>query len=332
MQQSPLLDGFRSQRATLAAYRGSLTWCEPTAANAAEPSPPYLWDASWRAVIRASGADARKWLNGMISANVAALAPGHWAPSFQLDPKGHVLALLDIACLGAEDFLLFCDEEARADLLARLQRFVFISKVVLADESENRSALRVWGEGAAAAWQAAALSVAAPAPGLICTPASDGAFALGAAAGLEFWGHPDAVRVAWERLHVHAHAGDAGEQERCRILAREPRYGFDITAGELPQETGELARLDFNKGCYVGQEIVERIRARGAVHRHLRALNFPAPVTAGTSLSVAGAAIGKLTSVAQRDGEWRALGYVRDPHGAAGTELLAGDARGTVLP
>ncbi|MGH9519189.1 MAG: YgfZ/GcvT domain-containing protein [Terriglobales bacterium] len=331
MRQSPLLDLFHARGATLADYRGSLTWNGHPSGNLAPP-PPRLWDASWRAVLRASGADARKWLNGMISANVAALEPGGWAPSFQLDPKGHVLALLDIACTGEQEFLLFCDEEARADLLARLQRFVFISKVTLADESESWGALRLNGDGARAAWSAAQLEVAAPEPGHVSAPAADLAFALGSAQGLEFWGHPEAVRRAWERLQSHATPGDAGEQEHLRILAAEPRYGADITAADLPQETGELARLDFRKGCYVGQEIVERIRARGAVHRHLRALRFTAPVVAGATLSIAGAVVGKLTSVAPREGEWRALGYVRDPHGAPGTELQANDAGGAVLP
>lgn len=328
MQQSPLLASFRAAGHALAAYRGSLTGYDGMPPLTVPLATPRLWDASWRAVIRADGPEARKWLNGMISAHVNALAPGQWAPSFQLDPKGHILALLDVACVGEQSFLLLCDEEARAGLLSRLQRFLFVSKLTLTDESEVWSALRVWGEGAGSACSAAGLGPV-PGPGEVVQRA-DG-YRLGLSHGLEVWAKPGDISAYWAKLSAFASIGDAGEQERQRILGGEPRYGFDITEGELPQETGEMARLDFNKGCYVGQEIVERIRARGAVHRHLRTLRFDAAVEPGSALTAAGASIGRLTSVAPRDGAWLALGYVRDPHAEAGARLEAEGVPGTVL-
>lgn len=326
MRESPLLAIMRDEGHSPAEYRGSLTWS--AFAPATSPNAPRLWDASWRAVIRAEGPEARKWLNGMVSANVNALAPGHWVSSFQLDPKGHILALLDIACLGEQIFLLMCDEEGRAGLLARLQRFIFVSKLRLTDESEAWGALRVWGEGAAGAWTGAGLGDPPPSGAVVSVGEGYG---LGLPLGFELWARPSEVRALWAKLQGHAQPGDAIEQERQRILAGEPRYGLDVTEGELPQETGEMGRLDFHKGCYVGQEIVERIRARGAVHRHLRALRFDAAVEAGTILTAAGAAVGKVTSVARRDGAWLALGYVRDPHAETGARVEAGEVAGTVL-
>lgn len=89
--------------------------------------------------------------------------------------------------------------------------------------------------------------------------------------------------------------------EAFRIAEGIPVYGADMTDRDLPQETSQLRALHFNKGCYLGQEIVERIRARGAVHRHLRPLELFGPMPAsGVQLTLQnGAAAGHMTSVAE---------------------------------
>ncbi len=69
---------------------------------------------------------------------------------------------------------------------------------------------------------------------------------------------------------------------------------------DLPQETSQTRALHFNKGCYLGQEIVERIRSRGNVHRHLRLLELVGPLPqAGTELTAGGTAAGQITSAAE---------------------------------
>src|SRR6185437_7270339 len=137
MQTSPLADWFRGRGLELREYRGSLTaWQGEGELGRARPATPtVVSDASWRAAVTISGPEARKWLNGMVSANVRDLAPGAWAASFQLDPKGHILATLDVVCTGADDFVLLTDQAQVASLLERLRRFVFISKLALADQS-----------------------------------------------------------------------------------------------------------------------------------------------------------------------------------------------------
>jgi folate-binding protein YgfZ len=89
--------------------------------------------------------------------------------------------------------------------------------------------------------------------------------------------------------------------ERFRIAEGIPAYGIDIAERDLPQETSQMRALHFNKGCYLGQEIVERIRARGAVHRHLRHLELSGPVlAAGAGLAgTDGKAAGQITSAAE---------------------------------
>jgi folate-binding protein YgfZ len=89
--------------------------------------------------------------------------------------------------------------------------------------------------------------------------------------------------------------------EAFRIAEGIPAYGVDIVERDLPQETAQLRALNFNKGCYLGQEIVERIRSRGNVHRHLRHLELDGPVPEpGTELKQSdGAQAGHVTSAAE---------------------------------
>ena len=76
--------------------------------------------------------------------------------------------------------------------------------------------------------------------------------------------------------------------EAFRVAEGTPTYGVDIAERDLPQETSQMRTLHFNKGCYLGQEIVERIRSRGNVHRHLRQLEMDGPLPpAGTELNMA---------------------------------------------
>ena len=332
MLVSPLAEHFRRQGGELAEYRGSLTRADGGEAAALPPDWPrhqvVLSDASWRAVLAISGSEARKWLNGMISANVRDLAIGRWVPSFQLDPKGHILATLDVACVGADSFLLLTDEAQRVGLEQRLRRFIFISKLCLEDSSERWSGLRLRGPEWPQAWRHAGLAELALAAGeekpVRLGDGSEG-IGLGSAPGgiaqLELLAPTAAIAEMWTRLEKAAQPVGAAVVERDRILSREPRYGADITAGELPQETGQADRLDFTKGCYIGQEIVERVRARGAVHRHWSALALAAEAPPGAAIEAEGRAVGQLTSIARRGADWLGLGYVRDPHQAPGTVL-----------
>jgi folate-binding protein YgfZ len=117
----------------------------------------------------------------------------------------------------------------------------------------------------------------------------------------EFWLPSAGVAKLWPCLRT-AGATPAGcaSLEAFRIAEGIPAYGIDIAEKDLPQETSQMRALHFNKGCYLGQEIVERIRSRGNVHRHLRPLELTGPVpSAGTELTLEdGKAAGLITSAA----------------------------------
>jgi aminomethyltransferase len=127
--------------------------------------------------------------------------------------------------------------------------------------------------------------------------------------------------------------------ELWRIASGIPKYGVDIRERDLPQETEQERALNFIKGCYVGQEIVERIRSRGAVHRRFIGFRFtgqlPPP---GTKVQASGKDVGEVTSAAAvptASGEvLLGLGYIRREAGTPSAKVQAGNIEAivTVLP
>jgi folate-binding protein YgfZ len=111
----------------------------------------------------------------------------------------------------------------------------------------------------------------------------------------------------------------------------------DIRERDLPQETEQARALNFNKGCYVGQEIVERIRSRGAVHRKFTGFlaEGTGPITAGTKVIAGEKEVGEITSSASLQfpglNKTVALGYIRREVGVAGREVSVGAAKATVV-
>jgi folate-binding protein YgfZ len=135
----------------------------------------------------------------------------------------------------------------------------------------------------------------------------------------EIWTPAAGLKKLWNALRTAgATLVGAASLEAFRIAEGIPAYGIDIAERDLPQETSQMRALNFNKGCYLGQEIVERIHSRGSVHRRLRQLELTGPVpAAGAKLTMAdGAAVGEITSAAELPlaaaNRIFALGMIRD--------------------
>ena len=124
--------------------------------------------------------------------------------------------------------------------------------------------------------------------------------------------------------------------EMLRVASGIPLYGVDIRDRDLPQETEQMRALNFNKGCYVGQEIVERIRSRGNVHRKFSGFIFEgeAQIAAGEKVIAGEKEVGEITSVATLPlpaGEQSvALGYIRREVGTPGQEVTIAGTKATV--
>lgn len=353
MQVSALLAEFEKREAVLGEYRGVVSarnLDEPAFTPALLQQSVLLYDWSWRERLLVQGPDARKWLNGMISANVQALEPGAVVPSFQLDPKGHILATFDIACLAPEKFLLITGASQATTLAERLRRYVFISKLQIVtsadtpaestaspDDSVRATSLALRGAGARSLLRQAGFPAVPESPGLRLqtdTPVGPVTLTLSRPGGedqIEIEFSPHQAPALWTRLRqAGAVAAGTAAQESDRILSGVPRFGLDIRGSELPQETGQMEALNFSKGCYVGQEIVERVRSRGSVHRLFSAFVLQAPVPESSSIRIDDKEVGLVTSLTGLDGEVAALGYIRRPYNEPGTIFTVEGVEGRV--
>jgi len=145
---------------------------------------------------------------------------------------------------------------------------------------------------------------------------------------------PTAARAEIVRRLTEAGAQPATAEDArlMRIGNGRPRYGEDIGETSLAPETGQMHAVSFNKGCYLGQEIVERVRAQGHVNRRLVRLHLDSAVPAGAALTVDGAEAGEITSAAldPAGGGAVALAYVRSAYAAPGQRLAAGQVQTVV--
>src|SRR5579864_791982 len=231
-----------------------------------------VYDLGWRRYFTVSGRDRLRWLNGMVSNNIRDLQPGHGVYAFVLNPQGHILGDLYIYNRG-DDFVLETDASQAEKLYSHLKRFIIMDQVEF-KPAEDWAAVGVQGSKAEAILRAAGVQVSDLQP----LQLADVKFGANSAAlvrgdqplspNYELWVAADRASVFWDAL-LKAGATPAGAEalELARIAAGIPRYGQDIRERDLPQETGQMRGLSFTKGCYIGQEIVERIRARGKVHR-----------------------------------------------------------------
>jgi aminomethyltransferase len=156
----------------------------------------------------------------------------------------------------------------------------------------------------------------------------------------EVWACPDTIPQLWNAL-THAGAVPVGSDalEKFRIMMGLPKYGIDIRERDLPQETEQKHALNFTKGCYIGQEIVERIRSRGNVHRKFQGFVLEGDLPGqGTKLEADGKEIGEITSVSQLPGQNGerpvALGYIRREALERGAKITypGGEARPVEVP
>jgi folate-binding protein YgfZ len=325
-----------------AEYRGAAT-----AANFGDPDKEFralqsacgVYDLGFRAKISLTGNDRVRWLNGMVSNKIKDLAVGQGVYAFVLNPQGHILADL-YAYNRGESLVVDTDHGQLEKLLGLFKRYIIMDKVEVKDLSDELTAVGLAGPGSREVLHAAGIEVPEMQPLQVVTPRCDCAcnclecsLVRNDAPGesYELWVSPGEAKKLWDAL-VAAGATRAGSEalEKNRIVSGIPLYGVDIRERELPQETDQMRALHFQKGCYIGQEIVERIRSRGSVHRKFTGFvcEGAAPVAPGEKVFFAEKEIGEITSVTslrEPDGERTvALGYIRREIGSPGREVAIG--------
>ena len=302
-----------------------------------------VYDLGFRAKISLTGGDRVRWLNGMVTNNIRDLAVGSGVYAFLLNPQGHILGDLHAYNRG-ESLTVDTDVGQAEKILATFDHYIIMDDVEVTNLSEQLTALGVAGPKAREVLAAAGFTIPEMQPlqvqsvmwqgvecMLVCGEDAD-------RVSYEIWQAPAKVRQLWDALRASGAASVGSEAlELQRIVSGIPRYGVDIRERDLPQETEQARALNFNKGCYVGQEIVERIRSRGAVHRKFTGFLAEGgqPIAAGTKVVSGEKEVGEITSAASlrlAGGEKTvALGYIRREVGVPGREVRIGAAKATVV-
>lgn len=200
-----------------------------------------FWADSERDVLHVRGADAQTFLHSQLAQDIASLGVGDSAHSLLLEPTGHVHSLLRVVHHSPEFFTLDTELGYGESVITRLKRFILRSKVEMSPSDWVVRSVR--GIGACAA--------VGEVPGTAVVA----------------WGDTDAVDIVGSRGDVPqvGEETEAGHLDMFRVDARWPRLGVDILVGDIPATTGVVSvSVSFTKGCYPGQELVERMDSRGA--------------------------------------------------------------------
>lgn len=216
-----------------------------------------------RRLIRVAGADLRRFLQGLLSADIEALRPGHGCPSAILTVKGKLVSEAIVLCDAEGAIALAVPGEIADAVVELIDRHIIMDDVTIALDAAQRFAL-VW-PGYAGAAGVTGYATRHPAPGVLLV-GEEGALAAALAKVTV------ASEDAWNRYRV----GEAA-----------PAWGHEIVADTFPPEVGFVAAVSYDKGCYMGQEPLARIHARGQVNRvmvRVSAGTLPAgPVTLAAS-------------------------------------------------
>jgi folate-binding protein YgfZ len=283
-----------------------------------------LLDRSARGKLIVSGGEAAEYLQGQLTNDVEALAPGEGQYAALLDRKGRLQADMQVLRLSTEEIWIDTEPEALPAAKRHLEMYKVGREVAIADVTAERAILALIGPRSVEVAGTAALpehaSQAAAPGGVEC-------LAVGTAAGIDLIVKAGEAGRLREAL-LAAGAAEVGPEaaEIVRIEAGAPRFGAEMSSETMPAEAGIVERaVSFTKGCYIGQEPVARLHYKGRPNRHLRGLELSAPTQPGAALRLGEKEVGKLGSAC--------LSPARGPIGLAivrreaepGAELAVGE-------
>jgi folate-binding protein YgfZ len=281
----------------------------------------------------------------MLTNDVQGLGENEGNYSFVLNAQGRIQG--DCQTFRLQDRLIVHTDRAQvAPLLAHFDRFIIMDDVELKDLGPASTALGLAGPQAAPTLRAVGLDVPAgsnePSRGgssTIRNVTISGVTAelvidrIGRVPHFELWLQPEHVSSVWEALMA---AGGvpcgAAALDALRTLEGIPLYGVDLLERDLSQEANQPHALNFSKGCYLGQEIVERVRSRGSVHRRLAQFTLSSmPAQLPADLTADGKPAGRLTSATEWQSTVYAIGMARVEALEGGPALEYGEGSATLL-
>jgi folate-binding protein YgfZ len=338
--ETPLLNLHRAANAQLAEYHGCRLpekFSDLNTEYRAAKETAALFDTNWHAIFSLSGPDRVRYLNAVVSNDIKSIGEAYGTRALLLNPQGHILAELEVYAL-EQQLLVRTHASVRERTYATLDKYIIMDDVTLEDLTDQLGSFAVEGPQAG--------TIIAQACGLALEGFSEFANAELPIDGVpshlirrsHFGGHGaeiiaprEHLGLLWQSMHARVHAAHGtsigmAALNALRLEAGIPWFPDDFNDSVIPHEaTLEATHVSFTKGCYTGQEIVERVRSRGHVNRRRVLLTFsgeiaPAP---GTKLRAAGAEVGYVTSAAFSPASGKAIGmgYVRREHNSPGSVL-----------
>jgi folate-binding protein YgfZ len=276
---------------------------------------PVFFDLSARVKLRVTGGDAFRFLNGQITNNLGKASASATIQASVLNAKGKLCAHVFLSKDDEETFLLDAESELREELPLRLDRYIIADDVQIEDATEKFSIFHFLGES---------------------LPALSGSIRTIAAnrfgsAGWDVWSAADAAPEILRQSADGFDLCDEGCAEVRRIEQGIPRWGHELTGEIIPVEANlEESSIDYGKGCYIGQEVISRMKMSGQRNKSLCGLISlsGAPLEPGVRLRSASESekdVGWITSVTKsaRLEKEIALAYVKRGFNADGIELHA---------
>jgi folate-binding protein YgfZ len=296
-----------------------------------------LIDKNYRAYLSFSGPDRVRYLNAILTNNIRDLRAGQGVVSLLLNPQGHILAEIETYALAER---LFCVSYAmiRERLVNWLDKYIIMDDVTLTDETPRYGTLALEGPKTAAIVQELSGLDVAETEDLSPHDAAVGSIpcrvvrrSLGGVPGAEFVTETGNLPALWQILSEAAHSHGGGPMGYAALSATRlaqgiPWFGYDFGEKQIPHEAGlQETHISYTKGCYTGQEIVERVRSRGQVNRQRLRLVFSGDVVPEPEapLTLDGKEVGYVTRAARAWDPPRiiGMGYVRKEATAPGTVL-----------
>ena len=304
-----------------------------------------LLDKNYRAYLDFTGPDRSRYLNAILTNNIKDLRENHGTISLFLNPQGRILAEIETQALPEK---LFCVSYAsiREPLIAALDKYIIMDDVTLTDRRGDFASLAL--EGPKAALVAEELTGVDPADlaeletrpvSVERIPCRLGKRSPGGAASAEFLvdrSHAEALwNILLETVRKHG-GGPAGYQalSATRLEQGIPWYSYDFGEKQIPHEAGlQDSHISYTKGCYTGQEIVERVRSRGQVNRVRVTVKYDTsePPAPGTPLLSEGKEAGFTTRAAFSPALNAPIGmaYLRRERSTPGSTVELPDAGGS---
>jgi aminomethyltransferase len=348
--ETPLLGLHKSAGATIGASFGCAlpddfgNWLEE---YRAARETAALIDKNYRAYLRFTGPDRVRYLNAILTNNIKDLAAGNGIVSLFLNAQGRIQAEIETYATTDD---LFCVSYAmiRETLVPALDKFIIMDDVTLTDETDRFGTIALEGPGAAAVVKKLTSIDLASLQDLSFQETSLAGISCGVTkrspggnAGAEFLAAREDLPLLWQTLRetVEKAGGRAMGYKALSALRLElgvPWFGYDFGDKQIPHEAGlEHTHISYTKGCYTGQEIVERVRSRGQVNRVRVLVKFDRsePPAAGTALMGDGKEAGHVTRTAFSPALQTAIGmaYMRREKSDIGSQLDCGGLIATVI-